>query len=159
MPALQQVDRTGSATLQRLNGYMGKLAQGLRTAGAGAMQVGAGAAAGAYAADRVTKAPMDYSMRLAQMANTAYSERDAAGRIQGKGVLDAAIRAAVRTGGGKIDDAAGTLDSLIASGAVSREQAIKMLPMLMRASTASAVRGLKLLAARSLVHTSTLEMR
>lgn len=137
VPALQQVDRTGSATLQRLNGYMGKLAQGLRTAGAGAMQVGAGAAAGAYAADRVTKAPMDYSMRLAQMANTAYSERDAAGRIQGKGVLDAAIRAAVRTGGGKIDDAAGTLDSLIASGAVSRDQAIKMLPMLMRASTAS----------------------
>ena len=137
VPALQQVDRTGSATLQRLNGYMGKLAQGLRTAGAGAMQVGAGAAAGAYAADRVTKAPMDYSMRLAQMANTAYSERDAAGRIQGKGVLDAAIRAAVRTGGGKIDDAAGTLESLIASGAVSREQAIKMLPMLMRASTAS----------------------
>lgn len=137
VPALQQVDRTGSATLQRLNGYMSQLARGLRAASAGAMQVGAGATAGAYAADRVTKAPMDYSMRLAQMANTAFADRDAAGRIQGKGVLDAAIRAAVRTGGGKIDDAAGTLDSLIASGAVSREQAIKMLPMLMRASTAS----------------------
>lgn len=137
VPALQQVDRTGSATLQRLNGYMDRLARGVRTAGAGAMQVGAGAAAGAYAADRVTKAPMDYSMRLAAMANTAFAERDAAGRIQGKGVLDAAIRAAVRTGGGKIDDAAGTLDSLIASGAVSRDQAIRMLPMLMRASTAS----------------------
>ena len=137
VPALQQVDRTGSATLQRLNGYMSQLARGLRAASAGAMQVGAGAAAGAYAADRVTKAPMDYSMRLAQMANTAFADRDAAGRIQGKGVLDAAIRAAVRTGGGKIDDAAGTLDSLIASGAVSRDQAIKMLPMLMRASTAS----------------------
>lgn len=136
-PALQQVDRTGSATLQRLNGYMSQLARGVRAASAGAMQVGAGAAAGAYAADRVTKAPMDYSMRLAQMANTAFSDRDAAGRIQGKSVLDAAIRAAVRTGGGKIDDAAGTLDSLIASGAVSRDQAIKMLPMLMRASTAS----------------------
>lgn len=102
-----------------------------------AAQIGAGAAAGAYAADRVTRAPMDYSMRLAQMANTAYSDRDAAGRIQGKGVLDAAIRAAVRTGGGKIDDAAGALDTLIASGAVSREQAIRMLPSLMRGSTAS----------------------
>ncbi|MFA9219439.1 MAG: hypothetical protein ACEQSK_20360, partial [Sphingomonadaceae bacterium] len=137
VPALQNVDRTGSATLQRLNGYMDKLAHGMRTAGAGALQVGAGAAAGAYAADRVTKAPMDYSMRLAHMANTAFADRDTAGRIQGKGVLDAAIRSSVRVGGGKIDDAAGTLESLIASNAVSREQAIKMLPMLMRASTAS----------------------
>lgn len=144
---LLNMGRVGSASAERQAAYLARLAMryhDVRRAAEGAVnmmgkaaQVGAGAAAGAYAADRITKAPMDYSMRLAQMANTAFAERDAAGRIQGKAALDAAIRTAVRTGGGKIDDAAGTLDSLIASGAVSREQAIKMLPMLMRASTAS----------------------
>lgn len=149
--ALGSVGRAGSASADRQTAYLGRLAmryQDVRRAAEGAVsamgkvaQVGAagaaGVAAGAYAADRVTRAPMDYSLRLAHMANTAFADRDAAGRVAGKGVLDAAIRAAVRTGGGKIDDAAGALDALIASGAVSREQAIQMLPMLMRGSTAS----------------------
>ncbi len=114
-----------------------KAAEGAAKAMQTVQTVGAGAAAGAYALDRVSKTPLEYSARLAQMANTAYADRDAAGRIAGKQTLNAAITAAIRTGGGSRDDAAGTLDALIASGAMPIDAAIKLLPSLMRGSTAS----------------------
>jgi Phage-related minor tail protein len=114
-----------------------KAAEGASKAMKSASAVGTGAAAGAYAIDRVSKTPMEYSARLAQMANTAYADRDVAGRISGKNTLNAAITAAIRTGGGSRDDAAATLDALIASGAISINDSIKTLPTLMRGSTAS----------------------
>lgn len=127
--------------------YLARLAiryQDVRRAAEGAAKamqataaIGTGAAAGAYAIDRVSKTPMEYSARLAQMANTAYADRDVAGRISGKNALNSAITAAIRTGGGSRDDAAATLDALIASGAISINDSIKTLPTLMRGSTAS----------------------
>lgn len=112
-------------------------AEGAANAMTRASQLGAGMAAGAYAADRIAKTPMDYSERLAHMANTAFRERDEDGRVRGKQTLNAAITAAIRAGGGSRDDAAATLESLIASGALSVGDSIRMLPTLMRASTAS----------------------
>lgn len=108
-----------------------------RAAAKAVPQVMAGGAAGAYAVGAMTQRPMEYSTRLAQMANTAFADRNVAGRISGKQTLDAAIRAAVRVGGGSRDSAAETLDALIASGTMTPEQAIRMLPKLMRGSTAS----------------------
>lgn len=145
--ALLAMGRQGSRTAAQQADYLARLAlrwlevrraaEGAAKAMQTAASIGAGAVAGAYAADRMTRAPMDYSLRLAHMANTAYADRDVAGRLSGKRVLDAAINAAVRTGGGKRDDAAGALDTLIASGAVSINDAIKLLPGLMKGSTAS----------------------
>jgi hypothetical protein len=100
-------------------------------------QVMAGGAAGAYAVGAMTQRPMEYSTRLAQMSNTAFAQRDVAGRIEGKQTLDAAIRAAVRVGGGSRDAAAEALDALIASGTMTPQQAIALLPRLMKGSTAS----------------------
>lgn len=97
----------------------------------------AGAAAGLYAAKAITDKPVDYSLTLARMANTAYSERDTAGRTAGKAELNSAIMAAVRSGGGTRADAAQTLNDLIASGVVNVEQAKAMLPSLMRGATGS----------------------
>lgn len=114
-----------------------KAAEGAAKAMQTAAAVGSGAAAGAYALNRVTRTPMEYSTRLARMANTAYGDRDRDGRVAGKQALNAAINAAIRTGGGSRDDAAGALDSLIASGAIDINSAIKLLPTLMRGSTAS----------------------
>lgn len=99
--------------------------------------VAAGAAAGAYVVSRPLNRSMDYGMRLAQMTNTAFSGRDTAGRIAGKAELNAAIVRAVRHGGGTRDSAAGTLDTLIASGAMSTRDAMAQLPALMRSATAS----------------------
>lgn len=104
-------------------------------------RMAAGIAAGATAAKYVLADPMnktmDYGTRLAGMANTAFSDRNVAGRISGKKELDAAIVSSVRSGGGTRDQAASTLDTLIASNAVSVKDAMGMLPTLTKAATAS----------------------
>lgn len=109
----------------------------LKTAG----RLAAGALAGATAAKFVLAEPMnktmDYGMRLAYMSNTAFSERDLAGRKAGKKELNAAVEQSVREGGGTRDQAATTLDALIAAGTLDAKDSMKALPTIAKASTAS----------------------
>lgn len=121
-------------------GEVGRMQRGLQTGARGLRgmaSVAAGVAAGTYVAAQPIKRTMDYDRRLAAMANTAYSERDAAGRVAGARELDSAIRSAVRQGGGTRDAAAETLDNLLASGAVSQQSAFRLLPTLQKYATAS----------------------
>ena len=121
-----------------LTNEMGRLTTAQKAYGAlkftGAAVAGVGAAA--YTLKAPAGAAMDYGMRLANMANTAYAERDEAGRILGKRELEDAINKARRSGGGTRDQAAEALDTIIASGTVSNQDAIAMLPGIMKASTA-----------------------
>jgi hypothetical protein len=142
---------SANSATERQIGYMQRLGQGIDQArakmrglaelSASALQKAPAAAAGAvgafYAAKTLMDKPMDYSLRLAHMANTAFGDRNLAGRQTGKAELNEAIMAAVRQGGGTRDAGAATLDSLIASGAVPIETAKTMLPALMKASSAS----------------------
>ncbi|MBJ8681996.1 phage tail tape measure protein [Citrobacter freundii] len=98
--------------------------------------VGGVVAAGAMLAQPVTN-QMDYRSRLAMMANTAYAERGLAGRREGMNEMDTLIRSSVRTGGGSKESAAETLDSMLASGAVSMTSAKTMLPLIQKYSTAT----------------------
>lgn len=122
-----------------LTNEMGKLT-GMQKAAAGGRAV-LGAVAGATAAGYVLKPAaekaMAYDLRLAHMANTAYADRDVAGRKAGARQLDSAIVAAIQRGGGTRDQAAETLDALIASGAMSVSDASGLLPTLMKSATAS----------------------
>lgn len=95
----------------------------------------AGAAAGTMAIAPAVNETMAYDRRLAMMSNTAFSERDIPGRRRGAKELDAAIRSAVRQGGGSPDQAADTLDNLLASGAVSDKTAMNILPTLQQFAT------------------------
>ncbi|WP_444542091.1 phage tail tape measure protein [Castellaniella caeni] len=58
--------------------------------------------------------------------------------------LDSAIKNAVRQGGGSRDQAAETLDNLLASGALSHSSAVNLLPTLQKASTATGASGTEL---------------
>lgn len=141
---------TNNAT-ERQIGYMRRLGQGidqvsskmrgLAQLAAKGLQAAPGAIAGVaggfYAAKSMLDKPMDYSLKLAHMANTAFGDRDLAGRQAGKRELNEAILKAVRDGGGTREQGAATLDSLIASGAVPIDKAKAMLPSLMKASSAS----------------------
>lgn len=98
----------------------------------------AGAGAAAYALKAPAMAAMSFDERLADMANTAYAGHGLAGRKIGMQQLEAAINRAVgKGGGGTREQAAEALDALIASGAVGTQDAMTMLPQLMRFSTAS----------------------
>jgi len=125
------------AGLRREMAGVSQLQRGM-VAGARALTAGiAGAAAGGYVAAQPVKRTMDYDRRLAMMSNTAFSERDLAGRRAGMRDLDEAIKRAVRMGGGSREGAADTLDNLLSSGAMSQKSAINLLPTLQKYSTAT----------------------
>lgn len=106
----------------------------LQTAIAG----GAAVAAGAYTLRDPARQAMAFDERLADMANTAFVERDVRGRQTGMKDLEAAINRSVgKGGGGTREQAAEALGTLIASGAVKPQDAMTMLPAIMRASAAS----------------------
>ncbi len=93
---------------------------------------------GAYmlAKPAVTRAA-NYDHSVAQITNTLFSERDKAGRLEGKAEVKAAITAALKQGGGDRDQAAATLNELLSSGEFGKTSAFKMLGTIQQASTAS----------------------
>ena len=138
----RELDRAAVATKRRiaeLNAEMGKVSMGQRLGNIG--RGIAGLAAGATAAGMVLAQPMkkqmDYDRSLAMTANTAFAERDVAGRIAGKAELNNAVKSAVEIGGGIKEDALGALDTMLASGAVKAETAMKLLPTLQKGATAT----------------------
>ncbi|MDP2786602.1 MAG: phage tail tape measure protein [Pseudomonadota bacterium] len=111
-----------------------------QTAAQGVKMWGQGVAAfeaGKYVLGAPVGRAMDYDLRLANLANTAYAGQSLAARQAGTKALDTTIQGAVRYGGGTREAAADTLDALIASGAVNTKDARAMLPALMRAGTAA----------------------
>ncbi|RMC99881.1 tail tape measure protein [Aquitalea palustris] len=101
----------------------------------GLAAVAAGVAVGARVLSGPVKQTMGYERRLAMMANTAYAERNLSGRKQGMVELDKTINTAVRHGGGTREEAADTLDNLIASGAMDIKTASSLLPTLQKMAT------------------------
>ena len=141
----RELDRVAVATKRRiaeLNAEMGKVSMGQRLGNIGrgvAGLVAGGTAAGMVLAQPIKK-QMDYDRSLAMTANTAFAERDVAGRIAGKAELNKAVKSAVEIGGGTKEDALGALDTMLASGAVKADIAMKLLPTLQKGSTATGAR-------------------
>ena len=138
----RELDRAAVATKRRiaeLNAEMGKVSMGQRLGNIGrgvAGLVAGGTAAGMVLAQPMKK-QMDYDRSLAMTANTAFAERDVAGRITGKSELNNAVKSAVEIGGGTKEDALGALDTMLASGAVKADTAMKLLPTLQKGATAT----------------------
>ncbi|WPU22561.1 phage tail tape measure protein [Cedecea neteri] len=105
-------------------------------------------AGGVVAAGAVLSQPvsnqMGYQQRLAMMANTAYAEQGLEGRRSGMKDMDTLIRSSVRAGGGTKESAADTLDTMLASGAVSMDSAKTLLPVLQKFSTATGASSIDL---------------
>lgn len=138
----RELDRAAVATKRRiaeLNAEMGKVSMGQRLGNIGrgiAGLVAGGTAAGMVLAQPMKK-QMDYDRALAMTSNTAFAERDVAGRIAGKAELNNAVKSAVEIGGGTKEDALGALDTMLASGAVKADTAMKLLPTLQKGATAT----------------------
>lgn len=125
--------------IAELNAEMGKTTAGQRLGNIGRGVAGAiaGVAAGAMVMAKPMSAQMTYDRQLAMVSNTAFSERDVAGRIAGKKELHNAVKSAVSIGGGTKEDALSALDTLLASGSVSADVAMKLLPTLQKGAVAT----------------------
>ena len=138
----RELARAADATRSKiagLNAEMGKTSWGQRLGNVGTAMasVGAGMAAGAMVMAQPMKKQMDYDRRLAMVSNTAFSDRDVAGRIARKKELHEAVKSAVENGGGTKEDALAALDKLLASGTVKAETAMKLLPTLQKGAVAT----------------------
>lgn len=98
----------------RLSNEMGKLTTQQKLA-RGFVIGGGVIAAGAMVAPTVRKT-MAYDERIAYLANTGFSKRDAAGRRAGKAELDDQMQDAVKYGGGTRDSAVGAAETLYGAG-------------------------------------------
>jgi TP901 family phage tail tape measure protein len=126
---------------QQKQAKLAKELDSMHARGSKALQMGgivaAGGAAAAYALANPIKQAMTFDERLAHMSNTAFRERDVAGRKFGMNELRTAIDKAQQGGGGTREGAAEALDSMIASGAMSPAQAVSMLPHVTKAASAA----------------------
>ncbi|MCV8874901.1 phage tail tape measure protein [Escherichia coli] len=104
--------------------------------GGNAVTIGGGIAAGAAIMAQPVKKQMSFDRRLSEMANTAFSDGGLAGRQAGKEKLKSSIKNAVMYGGGSKEDAADTMNELLAAG-VDYDTADKWLPQIMKYATAS----------------------
>ena len=109
-------------------------------------QVGAAAAAGGYVLKSAAERPMAYDRKLALTANTAYGDRDVAGRIAGKAEIEAGVRDAVKRYGGSPEQVLDTFTTLVGSGAMGQGQAgvkssLGALPFLQQAATGTGASG------------------
>jgi TP901 family phage tail tape measure protein len=101
----------------------------------GAAVVGAG-----YAAKASIQKSVSYESQLLDMANVAYADRNAKGRIAGAKDLDAVVKASIREGGGTRESAASALNTMLAAG-TDEVTAKKLLPTIQKAATASGASG------------------
>lgn len=81
----------------------------------------------------------NYDLQLAHLANVAYSDLPPEQRAAKRGDLNQAIKTSVMTGGGSRDSALEALNTMMASGVVTEDQAKKLLPMVQKYATAGDV--------------------
>jgi len=116
-------------SLKRELGETGKLQK--------AMTIGAGVAAGGYVLKGAATQAMNFDERLAAMANTAFAERDVAGRKIGMKELESVINRSTQRGigGGTREQAAEALDAMIAKNVLGYQASIDFLPTIMKTAT------------------------
>ncbi|GEM_PF-1102008 len=131
----RELARAADAAQQKIRRLQSEL-QGAerdsRNWGRGLAAIGGGLMAGAAVAKRPLSQVMDYDRQIALISNTAYSDSDVAGRQAGQQEVQAAIRSAIRQGGGTREGAADGLYALLGDGGLDREQAYELLPTLQK---------------------------
>ncbi|MEQ1967358.1 phage tail tape measure protein [Xenorhabdus nematophila] len=108
------------------------------------MTVGGGIAAGGMVVAKPVKEQMGYEQRLAYLSNTAFNERDVAGRKAGKAELHNIIRTSVEAGGGTKEQATDLLSEMLANGAFSFDETKTLMPILQQYATVTEVSGAQL---------------
>lgn len=98
---------------------------------------GAGVGTAAAALTPKVNTALEYDVRLAHLANTAYNDRDIAGRTAGVSAINDMIVAAVRNGGGTRDSTAGAAEELFGAGIFKPEVIPGILRSAVRAGTAN----------------------
>ncbi|WP_336195593.1 phage tail tape measure protein [Hafnia paralvei] len=130
--------QTTVARLRRELGETERSYQRLARVGKTVGAIGGGLIAGAMVMRKPIENQMEYDSELRKQANFAYSnENSKAGREAGMKVIDAAIKRAIREGGGDISGAFHAMETMQRSGTMGRDQVFAALPGVMKISSAT----------------------
>jgi len=131
----KELNRAYDAQLQKVRGLKRELGETNKLQKA--ITVGASVAAGGYVLKGAATQAMSFDERLASMANTAFSERDVAGRKIGMKQIEAVINRSTQRGigGGTREQAAEALDAMIAKGILGYQGSVDFLPTIMKTAT------------------------
>ena len=123
-------------TLKNELGEISKL-QRAQSIGRGVLTVAAGTAAGGYVIAGAANQAMSFDERMANMANTAYPERNVSGRKIGMKELEAVVNRSTQSGigGGTREQAADALDAMIAKNILGDQRSMRFLPTVMKTAT------------------------
>lgn len=130
--------QTTVARLRRELGETERSYQRLARVGKTVGAIGGGLIAGAMVMRKPIENQMEYDSELRKQANFAYSnENSKAGREAGMKTIDAAIKRAIREGGGDISGAFHAMETMQRSGTMGRDQVFAALPGVMKISSAT----------------------
>ncbi|SUT94137.1 Phage-related minor tail protein [[Actinobacillus] rossii] len=140
-----ELNRAYAASRQQiaqLNAEMGKMPApsfGSKMMGYGRVATGvaAGVSVGATLAARPIKNTADYNLALAYLSNTAYADRDNAGKKAGMDNIHNVIKDATVKYGGSKETAMEALGSLVSQGKVSVDTALNLLPSIQKNAMAT----------------------
>lgn len=146
LSAAEQARAFGSmrTTVAELNAEMGRLSRTERgiqfgqRIGGGAMRAGELALAGVAATHAVVGPAgraMDYDKSLALMANTAFNEEGAAGRIRGMKELNEVVKKTIAAGGGTPEEVVQAMTQMLGQNAISHQSVFRLMPLLQRYAT------------------------
>ena len=133
--------RSKVAELNEEMGVLSRTERGMHFAQRGASAViGAGEMALAgVAAAHVVAGPMDramsYDRQIALMANTAFNDDDAAGRIHGMQQLRDVVKKTIAAGGGTPEEVTAAMTQMLGQNAVSHDTVFRLMPLLQRYAT------------------------
>lgn len=151
--ALTKAAEKTKAKITQLTNEMGKLTTEQKKAAQAAEQyekiqkringgvaAGSGLAAAAYALKSPAEKAIAFDDNTLDMANTAYPERDAVGRVAGSKELEAVINKSVdlkQGGGGTREQAAVALKAMLGKGTLGLQRSMDFLPTVMRTASGS----------------------
>ncbi|QMT40002.1 phage tail tape measure protein [Neisseria shayeganii] len=150
----RELARAAEATRNKIRQLNNELGQGVaqssrwqRAVGGGRRLVGgavtAGAAltAGAYVMAQPVRRTMDYDTELRHATNTMYAGKSLAEKQAGMAKIHQSVSAAAHTGGRSREETLAAMNTMAASGTMSDEAVLRLLPTVMRTSAAANADG------------------
>ena len=127
-----------------INGGVSRLQRmgaGVRAVGRGAAGVVAGATAGAYVLAQPINRTMDYDTSLRHATNTMYAGKSMAEKRLGMEAINKSVMEAAYIGGTSREAALETMNTMVASGAMSDEAVKNLLPTIIKTAAAADTDG------------------
>ncbi|MDO4693041.1 MAG: phage tail tape measure protein [Eikenella sp.] len=133
---IRQLNNELGQGVAQSNRWQRAVSGGRRLVG-GAVTAGAALTAGAYVMAQPVRRTMDYDTALRHATNTMYAGKSLAEKQAGMAKIHQSVSTAAHAGGRTHEEALAAMNTMTASGAMSDESVLRLLPQVMRTAAAA----------------------